>query len=69
MFDFFYYEIWFDGFCIECSADNNYYFETEDEAYDEASWAVLGWTDEEGYQDCDTSDFMIDVLSTTTRIN
>lgn len=60
----YYYEIWFDGCCIECSSDYDVYFDTEDEAFDEASWALFAWTDEEGYQDCLAEDFTVEVNST-----
>lgn len=64
MIDVYYYEIWFDGNCIECSADNEYYYDTEDEAFNEAFDAVFSWTDEEGYEDCDTTDFTVEVFQT-----
>lgn len=58
----FYYEIYFEGCCIESSINADNWYDTEDEAFNEAYDAVLEWLVEDGYEKYESTDFTVDVI-------
>lgn len=57
------YEIWLNNKLIVNSKGLWGYYETEDEAFEEAYWDVLGLTDTEEYGDYETKDFNVEVYT------